>query len=247
MKREKKEIRTNGDENRLSFKKNKTKKKKWFKRLLLISLFFFFFVGMGTLFINIHVKSYVKADLRTVEQCEEIDADCIVVLGAGIWDENTPSRMLDHRIRTGVALYEAGASEKIIMSGDHGRKNYDEVNVMKDYAIKYGVPSEDIFMDHAGFSTYESMVRAKEIFGAKKIIVVTQEFHLSRAVYIAERLGLEAYGVSSDLSSYPGIEYNEMREVLARVKDFFMVIFQPNPTYLGEPISLSGSGDVTAG
>ena len=83
------------------------------------------------------------------------------------------------------------------MSGDHGRVSYDEVNTMKDYAINDGIPSDDIFMDHAGFSTYDSMYRAKEIFGVKKIVIVSQKYHLTRALYIAKKLGIEAYGVSA--------------------------------------------------
>jgi vancomycin permeability regulator SanA len=116
---------------------------------------------------------------------------------------------------------------------------------MKTCAIDAGVPSEDIFMDHAGFSTYESVYRAKEIFGAKKIVIVTQEYHLHRALYIANALGIEAYGVSADLRTYAGQTKRDVREVLARIKDMGYSLFKPQPTYLGEPISLDGSGDVT--
>ena len=131
------------------------------------------------------------------------------------------------------------------MSGDHGRKEYDEVNVMKNFAIKSGVPSEDIFMDHAGFSTYESMYRAKEIFQADIVIIVSQKYHLYRAVYIARSLGMEAYGVPSDVRIYRGQEYRNLREAAARVKDFFIVIIKPEPTYLGEAIPVNGNGDIT--
>jgi vancomycin permeability regulator SanA len=144
-----------------------------------------------------------------------------------------------------IELYDLGAAPKIIMSGDHGRIEYDEVNAMKQFAIDSGVPSEDIFMDHAGFSTYETMYRAKEIFDADKIIVVTQEYHLYRALYIAEKLGLEAYGVPSDYVAYSGQNVRDIREILARNKDFLTSLFKPEPTYLGEAISLDGSGDVT--
>ena len=132
-----------------------------------------------------------------------------------------------------------------MMSGDHGRVNYDEVNAMKAYAVENGVPSEDVFMDHAGFSTYETVYRAKEIFGADKVIIVTQEYHLYRALYIAEALGIEAYGVSADLNRYGGQTMRDIREVLARCKDFAMCLFKPEPTYLGEAIPVSGNGDLT--
>ena len=116
---------------------------------------------------------------------------------------------------------------------------------MKSFAISEGIESGEIFMDHAGFSTYESIYRAKEIFGADKIIVVTQSYHLYRALHIADALGVEAYGVSADLRSYAGQLKYSAREILARNKDFLTAIFKPEPTYLGDKISLEGSGDVT--
>ena len=131
------------------------------------------------------------------------------------------------------------------MSGDHGRAEYDEVNVMKTYATDCGVPSQDVFMDHAGFSTYESMYRAKEIFGVKKMVIVTQEYHLYRALYTAEKLGIEVKGVACDRYIYEGQIYREIREILARDKDFLYCIFKPTPTYLGEAIPVSGDGNLT--
>ena len=131
------------------------------------------------------------------------------------------------------------------MSGDHGKENYDEVNVMKKYAIDMGVKSEDIFMDHAGFSTYESIYRAKKIFGAKKVVIVTQEFHLYRALYIANKLGIKAYGVSASLKKYSTESYLKFREIFARNKDFVNCIFKPKPTYLGKSIPVSGDGNIT--
>lgn len=184
------------------------------------------------------------------DQAAELDADCIIVLGAGVWGEGDsarPSHMLADRLDTALALHEKGASDKLLMSGDHGRKDYDEVNVMKDYATKAGVPSENVFMDHAGFSTYESMYRAKEVFCAEKVIIVTQGYHLYRGVYDARMLGLDAYGVSADLRSYRGQAYYSLREVLARCKDFVITLYKPLPTYLGEPIPVSGNGNLSNG
>lgn len=131
------------------------------------------------------------------------------------------------------------------MSGDHGREEYDEVAAMKQFAIDEGIPSEDVFMDHAGFSTYESIYRAKEIFQADKILIVTQEYHLYRALYIANQLGVEAYGVSSDYHTYVGQFMRDFREMLARVKDCATCIFKPEPTYLGEAIPVFGDGNIT--
>jgi vancomycin permeability regulator SanA len=116
---------------------------------------------------------------------------------------------------------------------------------MKQYAVDEGVNSENVFMDHAGFSTYESIYRAKEVFGVKKMIIVTQKYHLYRALYIAEQLGIEAYGVASDYHTYVGQSMRDLREVLARTKDFVITITKPEPTYLGDFIDIHGDGDIT--
>lgn len=175
------------------------------------------------------------------------DADCILVLGAGIRDNGSPSNMLEDRLKIGIELYNNNFCNTLLMSGDHGRKDYDEVNSMKNYAVSAGVPKEHIFMDHAGFSTYESLYRASEVFGAKKVIIVSQEYHLYRALYIADSLGLDAVGVEADLRTYVGQSMRETREIAARFKDFFYTIIKPSPTYLGEPISLDGPSEVTNG
>jgi vancomycin permeability regulator SanA len=153
--------------------------------------------------------------------------------------------MLNDRLLQGIELYKSGAAPKLLMSGDHGRVDYDEVNVMKKFAIDGGIDSADIFMDHAGFSTYESIYRAKEIFGAKKVIIVTQKYHLYRALYIAKQLGIEAYGVASDLQQYNGQRNRDLREIIARNKDFLTVILKPKPTYGGDTISLKSNGNIT--
>ena len=177
--------------------------------------------------INLYVRISTKNQIiKENEYAELSDVDCIIILGAGIWGDK-PSPMLEDRLLEGIKLYQKNVSDKIIMSGDHGRKEYDEVNIMKNYAIEKGIPSENIFMDHAGFSTYESIYRAKDIFEAKKVVIVTQKYHLYRALYIANQLGLEAYGVGADPRQYVGATYREIREILARDKDFIKCIFKP--------------------
>lgn len=196
--------------------------------------------------INAYVKSVGGKRIVTPSQAAELeDVDCIIVLGCQVYDDGTLSGMLNDRMQRGVELYEAGAAPKLLLSGDHGQDDYNEVGAMKQYAIDCGVPSEDVFMDHAGFSTYETVYRAKEVFKAQKVIIVTQEYHLYRALYISEKLGLEAYGVSSDLHQYGGQRSREVREVLARCKDFAMGIFKPHPTFLGEAIPVNGNGNLT--
>lgn len=201
---------------------------------------------LTALFINGYVKAAVKDRILNVEKASELkEVDCIIILGCGVYDDGSLSPMLRDRLIRGLELYKEGAAPKILMSGDHGRKEYDEVNAMKQYAIDNGVLSENIFMDHAGFSTYETIYRAKEIFEAKKVIIVTQEYHLYRTLYIADQFDMEAYGVSADLNRYVGQSMRDFREILARCKDFAMCIFKPEPTFLGEVIPISGNGDLT--
>lgn len=195
---------------------------------------------------NIYMKNKVNNRIFTTpEAYNKSSADCILVLGAAVYDNGTLSYMLRDRLDYGIALYKNGAAPKLIMSGDHGREHYDEVNAMKDYAINNGVPSKDIFMDHAGFSTYDSMYRAKEIFGAENVIVVTQKYHLYRALYIGDKLGIDVCGVASDQQQYAGQTQREIREMLARCKDMVKVLARQKPQYLGEAIPLWNSGDVT--
>lgn len=224
------------------------KAKKRLKKLLKIFIILAV-IGIAMLCAALGISEYVKRSvsdrLISPEQAAELsDIDCIIVPGCRVNGE-TPSPMLSDRLIKGVELYDMKAAPKLLMSGDHGRTQYDEVNAMKQFAIDRNVPSEDIFMDHAGFSTYETMYRAKEVFSAKRVIIVTQSYHLYRAVYIARELGLEAWGVDSDLQSYIRQPYYDLREILARDKDFVKVIFRPKPTYLGEVIPISGSGDLT--
>ncbi len=192
-----------------------------------------------------------KSSPRMVSIGEEdslaVNADCILVLGCGVHADGSPSDMLRDRMICGIDLYKRGLGKKLLLSGDHGTADYDEVNVMKRLAVEAGVPEEDIFLDHAGFSTYESICRAKEIFCVRRMIVVTQQYHLFRAVYIAETLGIETEGYASDIRRYQGATWREGRECLARVKDIFYAVFQVEPTYLGEQIPIDGDGRVTDG
>lgn len=223
-----------------------TKGKKIFIWIVLI-LLVLGLVFLCTVFgINAYVKSVGKSMIVTSEEAAALpDADCILVLGCQVRADGTPSAMLKDRLDRGIELYFAGVAPKLLMSGDHGQVEYDEVNIMKQYAIDAGVPSEDIFMDHAGFSTYESVYRAKAIFQAENIVIVTQEYHLYRALYIAQNFGLTAHGVACDNVLYAGQTMRDLREVLARNKDFLTSVFKPEPTYLGEAIPVNGNGDLT--
>ncbi|MDE5888757.1 MAG: YdcF family protein [Bacilli bacterium] len=215
------------------------------KKLIIIFMSFIILGFLLVLGINFYVVLSTKNQFSSIDDLKEFkNIDCIIILGAGIWGDK-PSPMLEDRLLEGIKLYEEGVAPKIIMSGDHGRKEYDEVNIMKNFAIEKGIPSEDIFMDHAGFATYDSIYRAKEIFEAKKIVIVTQDYHLHRALYIANSLGIEAYGVPSNPRKYSAQFVRDIREILARDKDFVKCIFKPKPTYLGESIPVSGDGNIT--
>lgn len=234
----------------LFFAIDEAKKKKVFsvlKKTLLVGVILCVLGAVACFTVSGAVRLRTEDKIITEETAAYLgDVDCILILGCGVWDTE-PSPMLNDRLKVGISLYEAGVSDRLLMSGDHGRENYDEVNVMKRVAVETGIDPDAVFCDHAGFSTYESMYRAREIFGAKKIVIVTQSYHLYRALYVAEKLGLEAYGVSADLRAYGGQTYRDLREVAARTKDFFYTLIQPEPTYLGDKIDLNGPGSATDG
>ena len=223
-----------------------TKRKK--AVICVISVLFIFGVvtGIYALCVNSYIKNREKDKIFTVDS-ESGGYDCIIILGCGVKDDGRPSDMLYDRIITGVELYKKGIAPRILMSGDHGRTDYDEVGTMKKYAVDMGVPEDAVFCDHAGFSTYESMVRANKVFGIENAVVVTQSYHLYRALFDAESFGIDAYGVSADVRRYLGQTNRNIREIIARNKDFLFCVFKPDPKYLGEKIDITGSGSVTNG
>ncbi len=216
----------------------------WWKRTALAALVAGVAGACALGAVNWRVDAATKAYIS--EPALAPEAEAILILGARVYSETRVSPMLHDRLEQGLELYRAGKAPKIIVSGDNGQEEYDEVNAMKRFLVDRGVPEADIFMDHAGFSTYESMYRARDIFGVEKALVVTQGYHLKRAVYVGRALGVEAYGVPSDPRSYVGAERREAREILARTKDFLLVhTTRPEPTYLGEAYAISGDGRAT--
>ena len=219
--------------------------KKLIKRVFIVLSILVVIVGSSILFINQYVKRLGSNYITSSSQVPK--ADAIIVLGAYVYPNGAVSLMLNDRLTQAHELYKLEKADKIIVSGDHGSKNYDEVNAMKKFLIDKGVPEKNVFMDHAGFSTYESMYRARDIFQATRVIIVTQEYHLMRAVFVARELGLEAYGVTSDLHNYGDVmTMYRLREVAARNKDFFTAKFiKPTPTFLGDKIPVTGDGRAT--
>ena len=228
--------------------------KRFFLKILLAVIVIAMIAGLACILINSRVVrttedqiAYtVRGDVEiksfAVDNLKNFDADCIMVLGCGIEDEETPSPMLKDRLDVGIELYKQGAAPKILLSGDNGTEKHDEIHVMLKYAKEAGIPDKDIFCDHAGFSTYDSMYRAGSIFNARRVIVVTQTYHQYRALYIGDKLGFEACGVASDQETYFGQSFRESREILARIKDFFKSMLRSKPTYGGDAIPISGSG-----
>ena len=218
--------------------------KKRFKQIAVYLVLTMILGCSGVLIINNYVESVGATYILSPNDVSK--ADAILVLGAYVFPSGTVSTMLNDRLTVGYELYEQGKAPKLLVSGDHGQKDYDEVNSMKNFLKNKGVPGQNVFMDHAGFSTYESLYRARDIFMVKKVIIVTQEYHLKRAVFVARELGLEAYGVASDKREYRGMAINNLREIAARNKDFIWAkLIKPEPTFLGESIPVFGDGKAT--
>ena len=205
-------------------RKNKNTGKR--RRLLLllgcVTLVLILLLGATVLGINATVRRAARDRLYDVHETP-ISADCIIVLGAGVRSDGTPSDMLRDRILQGIALYEQGCAPVLIMSGDSQHPDsYDEVGVMKQYAMDAGVPEEAILTDPAGLSTADSMKNLAATGDYQTVIIVSQTYHLYRAVFLAQRYGLDAVGVSADLHTYWGQSYRDLREIAARCKDFLL-------------------------
>lgn len=175
------------------------------------------------------------------------EIDCALVLGAGVKDDGSPSDVLRDRLDVALSLYRHGRVERLLVSGDHGNQVYDEPNAMRRYLEAHGVPRAAIFMDHAGLDTYSSVWRAKNVFGVERVIVVTQDFHLPRALFVARSLGMAAEGASADRRRYRGIAWLHVRETISRTKAVLDVAVARRPHHEGPRIDLRGNGDVTAG
>lgn len=221
--------------------------KRKYKAVIFVVLGIVLLIGIAAVSLSVYMVKATEKNIFTADTFKNDEkADCILILGAGVKD-GRPKPMLRDRLLTGIELYKSGAAKKIIMSGDHGRADYDEVNVMRAFALEQGVRAEDIFLDHAGFSTYDSVYRAKNIFGAENIIIVSQKYHLYRALYISEKLDVKAAGVSANLNSYGGQLKRDIREIIARDKDFFKCIVKPEAEIMGDKIPLDGDGSITLG
>lgn len=214
------------------------------KRILQIIIIMFVVAALGILAINFYVIQTTKDNIISMEEAQGKKDDCIIVLGAAVKADASPSAMLKDRLDMAVNIFEDGATDILLMSGDNGQIEYNEVAAMKSYAISEGVSENNVYLDYAGFSTYESMYRLRDVFEADSAIVVTQKYHLYRALYVGEKLGLDVIGVAAEEKDYSGQFVRDIREVFARVKDFFYVIVDKQPTYLGDTIELKVKDEV---
>jgi SanA protein len=168
-----------------------------------------------------------------------------IVFGAAVYEGGALSQVTSDRVAAGIALYQAGKVDKLLISGDHGQMQYNEVTPMRDMALAAGVPPRDVFTDHAGFCTYDTIARATRVFKVDRAVLVTQRYHLPRALYLARELGLPATGFEADQRQYRSQRFMTTREYAARVKDFVKAIFRPDPRFLGAEIPITGDGRVT--
>lgn len=225
------------------------KKHQAVKRIL-ITLLLMVLVAVAVVAVaNLATVATTRDQVRTVataaDELAGNPADAVVVLGASVYPDGTPSDILADRLEVAVDLYKAGAAKAIICSGDNRTSHYNESDAMKAYCVSLGVPSEDVYVDHAGNTTYESLYRARHLFGAQRIIVATQAYHLYRALFAADQLGMEAWGVATDKGAYDDQLKYSMREVAARTKDFFAALAHVPVPIEERPISLNESGDLT--
>lgn len=184
-----------------------------------------FIVGISAFAaINIYIVSYAKPYIISEEDARSLNKDCVIALGAQVYSDGTPCHQLYDRVQIASEIFLEKAGKKLLLSGDSQKpEKYDEISAMKKVAADFGVSAEDMLGDPLGLNTYSSMERLKDVFGCSSAVIVTQEYHIYRSVYIARKMGIEAYGVCSDPREYATIVYNEARESLARIKAFYMM------------------------
>ncbi len=205
------------------------------KSLIKYSLYaviaFLLFIVLTNLAVHLKSSSYIYEDTKDVENIETA-----LILGAAVYSDGDLTPVYQHRVDKAIELYRADKVSKILASGDNSTVEHNEVNPVRDYLLAEGIPDVDIYLDHAGFDTYSTMYRARDVFKVSSVVIVTQSFHLPRAVFIARALGIEAYGVPANDGRVTAFNY--FREVFANEKAVFNIIFNREPKYLGEAIPI---------
>lgn len=218
----------------------KNKGKFFLKLVLLLIVFCGITAGAINLYITSAFDESIYEDISDVPKMQTA-----LLLGAKVYSNGALSSIMSDRSLTAIDLYKNKKVQKILISGDHGTSKYDEVNTIKDFLLSNGIPKEDIFLDHAGFDTYDSIYRANAIFEVESLTIISQEFHLPRAVYIAHSLDIDAVGFVADRQEYLSQWQNYARESLARVKAFIDVSFWAKPKFLGETIPITGDSQLS--
>ena len=213
-----------------AFLKNHTQQ---IKKSLLFIGFVCALAALSVCILNIAIVAKTDSQIYGVQNIEDLsdEYDCILVLGAGVRADGSPTPMLDDRLMTAIEAYKEGKSAVLFVSGDSEYEDYRETDTMKTVLLENGVPEENIICDGYGLSTYESMWRIKNVYGYEKVLVVTQRYHLHRALYIADKMGLEADGLDASLRSYGKQIIYSLREYIARTKDFYFTLTLPSPKY----------------
>lgn len=196
--------------------------------IALFMIIFIVFPLVVTAYFNYYSEPYIYSNINEIPE-----SHTALVLGARVYKNNRVSHVLYDRIISGVELYKSGKVKKILASGARRSEDYDEVNAMKYHLLKNNIDSGNILLDYAGFDTYDSIVRAKGVYDIKDVLIVTQRFHLSRAVYIARENGLNAFGYIADKRKYQAMIFYEIREMYACVKALIEVYYGAGPEYQG--------------
>ena len=215
------------------------------KKLLKIFLF-----GLGSilalcLFWNFYLVFHYNAKIVTTSSAT-VKSQAALVLGTSVTKNKKPNKLLKQRLDAAIHLYKASKVKKFLLSGDNSKQFYDEVNPMKNYLIKKKIPGDDIFLDHSGLRTLDSVFRAKQVFEAESIVVISQRFHLSRALYLADAIQLSAIGFAADGAEEIGGFQLRIREFWARILAFVDIhLLNTKPKYFGKPTPLIGTGKIT--
>ncbi len=213
--------------------------RKNFKKLLYISL-----IGLLVLIlVNFYVKSQTNSLIyESISQVPKIEVG--IIFGAGI-NGDKPSKYLKDRLDAGILLYKSKKINKILLSGDNGNDQHDELTVMKKYCFANGVDTTKIYIDYAGFDSYSTMYRAKVIFKIDKAILISQKYHLNRAVFLGNKLGVNSQGFSANVGDYNGYKYVCFREYFSTFKSAIDVLRNRKPHFLGDSVSINGFSNYT--
>ena len=222
----------------------------WLKLMIKLGLMVILCVIAVIILINLFVILVTKANMSsefsqmdTKYQSAEVP---VLVLGAGVIDNERPSDILKARLDQALEVYQQAPDKIFIMTGDHREDNYNEVAVMKKYLVSQGIPSQQIYLDHAGYSTYDSIYRLKKIIHVDRAIIISQGYHLPRALMLAEHLKIDSVGLpAAEIDSTRS--HREFREIFARLKDFAVcyLAYQPETPEIHYAFSLNYSGDDT--